>query len=171
MSNSESIHWITKKLLPTSLLPSKTAFSRLSILPMRYLSWYVNVVQPNRLAHLTMCFVQLFGWDLKSLWKTANQKRCHAFLRAGRITEALESYRYMMDMSDEATKASCLNWSTGQFSVISARLVPRPTFYSRFQTRLRGILYCQRRRCSRCEHGPGGGRPRFRVRYHFCRSL
>ncbi|KAG2349765.1 hypothetical protein BDR05DRAFT_252598 [Suillus weaverae] len=53
----------------------------------------------------------LFGWDLKNLWQTANQKRCSALLRAGRLGEALESYRYMMDMSDEITKASCLDWS------------------------------------------------------------
>ncbi|KAJ8594800.1 hypothetical protein M405DRAFT_929909 [Rhizopogon salebrosus TDB-379] len=58
-------------------------------------------------------FVVLFGLDLKYLWKIANQKRCDALLRAGRITEALESYRYMMDMSDEVTEASCLGWSTG----------------------------------------------------------
>ncbi|KAG0707124.1 hypothetical protein DFH29DRAFT_1076603 [Suillus ampliporus] len=30
---------------------------------------------------------------------------------AGRLGEVLESYRYMMDMSDESTKASCLHWS------------------------------------------------------------
>ncbi|OAX35520.1 hypothetical protein K503DRAFT_802760 [Rhizopogon vinicolor AM-OR11-026] len=52
-------------------------------------------------------FVVLFGWDLKSLWETANKKRCHALLRAGRLTEAHGAYRYMMDMSDEATTASC----------------------------------------------------------------
>lgn len=37
-------------------------------------------------------FVVLFGWDLESLWQTANQKLCHALLFAGRIREAHKSY-------------------------------------------------------------------------------
>jgi hypothetical protein len=57
---------------------------------------------------------QLFGWDLRPLWQIANKKRCHAHLRAGKPGEALKSYRYMMDMSDEATKVSCLDWCTGK---------------------------------------------------------
>ncbi|KAG2348235.1 hypothetical protein BDR05DRAFT_507024 [Suillus weaverae] len=57
-------------------------------------------------------FVVLFGWNLKSLWRTAHQNRCHALFQAGRLPEALESYRYMMERSDEATKASCFEWST-----------------------------------------------------------
>ncbi|KAJ8585522.1 WD40 repeat-like protein [Rhizopogon salebrosus TDB-379] len=58
--------------------------------------------------------IVLFGFDLKSLWQTANQKRCHALLRAGRLTEVFDAYRYMTDMSDETTKAStCLDWSLG----------------------------------------------------------
>ncbi|KAG2149068.1 uncharacterized protein EDB93DRAFT_358436 [Suillus bovinus] len=57
-------------------------------------------------------FVVLFGWDLKSLWRTANEHLCHALLHAGRLPEAVESYRHMMDMSDDTTKASCLRWST-----------------------------------------------------------
>ncbi|KAG2134216.1 hypothetical protein BD769DRAFT_1774311 [Suillus cothurnatus] len=57
-------------------------------------------------------FTVLFGWDLKSLWEIANQRKCDALLRAGRLGEAVESYRYMMDMSDETVKASCLEWST-----------------------------------------------------------
>jgi hypothetical protein len=74
----------------------------------------------NILRMLSMCFVQLFGFDLKSLWQTANQKRCHALLRAGRLAEVFDAYRYMTDMSDETTKAStCLDWSLGKSSVIS----------------------------------------------------
>ncbi|KAG2031700.1 WD40-repeat-containing domain protein [Suillus americanus] len=61
-------------------------------------------------------FVVLFGWDLKSLWRTAHQNWCHAFLRAGRLPEAIEAYQYMMDTADEATKAGCLHWSTGKSS-------------------------------------------------------
>ncbi|KAG1726887.1 uncharacterized protein EDB91DRAFT_1350447 [Suillus paluster] len=56
--------------------------------------------------------VVLFGLDLEPLWQIANQKRCDALLRAGRLREALESHRYMMDTSDEPTKASCFDWST-----------------------------------------------------------
>lgn len=55
-------------------------------------------------------FVVLFGWDLKSLWQSANQQRCHALIRGGQYGAALESYRYMMDMSDEPTKAIFLAW-------------------------------------------------------------
>ncbi|KAG2335880.1 hypothetical protein BDR05DRAFT_971334 [Suillus weaverae] len=57
-------------------------------------------------------FVVLFGWDLKSLWLTAHQHRCRSLFQAGRLAEALRSYRYLMDESDDATKASCLDWST-----------------------------------------------------------
>ncbi|KAG2091495.1 uncharacterized protein F5147DRAFT_439431 [Suillus discolor] len=57
-------------------------------------------------------FVVLFGWDLKSLWETANKKRCFALLRARELGEASEAHRYMMDKCDESTKANCLGWST-----------------------------------------------------------
>jgi len=53
------------------------------------------------------------------VWQIANQKRCDALLQSGGIREALESYRYMMDMSDEATKARCSVWSTGKFPAMS----------------------------------------------------
>ncbi|KAG2346823.1 WD40 repeat-like protein [Suillus weaverae] len=55
--------------------------------------------------------VVLFGWDLKSLWLTAHQKWCDALLQAGKLQDAVKSYRYMMDNIDETTKASCLEWS------------------------------------------------------------
>ncbi|KAG1817516.1 uncharacterized protein BJ212DRAFT_1269921 [Suillus subaureus] len=67
-------------------------------------------------------FVVLFGWDLESLWQNANKKKCDALLRAGRLGEAVESHRYMMDMSDETMKASCLEWSTGKSSLMSPGL-------------------------------------------------
>ncbi|KAG2108178.1 uncharacterized protein F5147DRAFT_800076 [Suillus discolor] len=41
---------------------------------------------------LTCDVVQLFGWDLKSLWVTAHQKHCHALLRAGKLQDAAKSY-------------------------------------------------------------------------------
>ncbi|KAG2107882.1 uncharacterized protein F5147DRAFT_837109 [Suillus discolor] len=45
--------------------------------------------------------VVLFGWDLKSLWLTAHQENCHALLLAGKLQDAVRSYRYMMVLSDE----------------------------------------------------------------------
>ncbi|KAG2335872.1 hypothetical protein BDR05DRAFT_971370 [Suillus weaverae] len=65
-------------------------------------------------------FVVLFGWDIKSLWRTAHQNWCHELLQAGRLPEAIKAYRYMMDRADEATKACCLDWSTGKSSMLYA---------------------------------------------------
>ncbi|KAG0705636.1 hypothetical protein DFH29DRAFT_996722 [Suillus ampliporus] len=62
--------------------------------------------------------VVLFGWDLKSLWQNAHQKWCDTLCRAGRHEEALKSYRYTMSMSDESTKASCIDWSNGKSGVL-----------------------------------------------------
>ncbi|KAG1774403.1 heterokaryon incompatibility protein-domain-containing protein [Suillus placidus] len=56
----------------------------------------------------------LFGWDLESLCLTAHQKRCQAFLSAGKPDEALEAHQYMMHAIDESAKASCLDWSNGK---------------------------------------------------------
>jgi WD40 repeat protein/tetratricopeptide (TPR) repeat protein len=55
-------------------------------------------------------FVMLFGWDLKSLWQSANQQQCHALFRVGRIGAAVESYQSTMDKSDEDTKARLSAW-------------------------------------------------------------
>jgi hypothetical protein len=60
--------------------------------------------------------VQLFGWNLKSLWQTVNQQRCHALLLDDQAGTAFEAYRYMMDMSDESTKAIFLDWIPGKSS-------------------------------------------------------
>src|SRR6267154_3950936 len=76
-------------------------------------------MQPKLLSISNCVLVQLFGWDLKSLWQTASKHWCHVLLRAGRLAEAHESYRYMMDISDDAMKASCLDWSIGKYSVAS----------------------------------------------------
>ncbi|KAJ8588854.1 hypothetical protein M405DRAFT_234847 [Rhizopogon salebrosus TDB-379] len=64
-------------------------------------------------------FVLLFGWNLRSMWEGANQRRCHALLRAGRIIETREAYPYMMDVGSKTTKASCRDWSIGKSSVMS----------------------------------------------------
>ncbi|KAG2054937.1 WD40 repeat-like protein [Suillus hirtellus] len=61
--------------------------------------------------HLTYDgFVVLFGWDLKSLWQTANRKQCHALFRAGSLRAAVESYQSMMDKIDEDMKADLRAW-------------------------------------------------------------
>ncbi|KAG2091650.1 uncharacterized protein F5147DRAFT_764252 [Suillus discolor] len=57
-------------------------------------------------------FAVLFGWEFRPLWQIANKKRCHALLRVGRPGEALKLYRCMMDMNDNATKATCFDWCT-----------------------------------------------------------
>jgi hypothetical protein len=67
---------------------------------------------------ITECLVQLFGWDLESMVLTTHQKRCQAFLSAGKTDEALEAHNYMMDAIGESAKASCLEWSNGKFSVV-----------------------------------------------------
>ncbi|KAG1731851.1 uncharacterized protein EDB91DRAFT_1084941 [Suillus paluster] len=60
----------------------------------------------------------LFGWNLKSLWQIANQQRYYALVRSGQVGAALEAYRYMMDMSDETTKAIFLAWANSKSSVM-----------------------------------------------------
>ncbi|KAG2142856.1 quinon protein alcohol dehydrogenase-like superfamily [Suillus bovinus] len=61
--------------------------------------------------------VVIFGWDLKSLWFTAHQKRCQALLEADKLQDAVKSFRYMMDNIDGTAKASCLEWSNGKSGV------------------------------------------------------
>jgi len=51
------------------------------------------------------------------MWQAAHQNQCRAFLQAGKLVEAHGAYTYMVDMYDEATKASCIEWSTGECSV------------------------------------------------------
>ncbi|KAG2743305.1 hypothetical protein P692DRAFT_201795013 [Suillus brevipes Sb2] len=53
----------------------------------------------------------LFGCDLESLVLKTHQKRCQAFLSAGKSDEALKAHKFMMDAIDEPAKASCLEWS------------------------------------------------------------
>ncbi|KAG2346471.1 hypothetical protein BDR05DRAFT_959376, partial [Suillus weaverae] len=72
----------------------------------------INFSSISAIHHKYDIFVVLFGWDLKSLWLTAHQHWCRSLFLAGRLAEALRSYKHVMDESDEATKASCLDWST-----------------------------------------------------------
>ncbi|KAG2158177.1 uncharacterized protein EDB93DRAFT_1325352 [Suillus bovinus] len=64
--------------------------------------------------------VVLFGWDFKSLRLIAHQKQCQAFFSTGKVHEALELHRSMMDNVHETTKASCLDWSTASTEQCSA---------------------------------------------------
>jgi hypothetical protein len=84
----------------------------------RSLSWYVDICNQKCFSGPIVCSVQLFGWDLKSLWQTANQKRCHALLRTGRLEETHKAYRCLVDTSDEAMMTNCRDWYNGKSSVI-----------------------------------------------------
>ncbi|KAG2130199.1 uncharacterized protein EDB93DRAFT_86559 [Suillus bovinus] len=73
--------------------------------------------------HLTYDeFVALFGWNLKSLWQTANQQQCYALFRAGSFGAAIESYQSIMDKIDDDMKGNFRVWFTGKHSVISPYL-------------------------------------------------
>jgi hypothetical protein len=85
---------------------------------------------------ITKCFVQLFGWDLKSLCLTTHQNRCQAFLLAGKPDEALEAHKYMMDTLDESVKATCVDWSNGKFSLTS----PEATILTPISLRIQGTM-------------------------------
>jgi hypothetical protein len=70
------------------------------------LSRYADIAQPKILSCPTTCFFpQLLGWDLKSLWHTANQQQCYALFRAGSFRAAVESYQFIMDKTDDDMKA------------------------------------------------------------------
>jgi hypothetical protein len=69
-----------------------------------------------------VCFSQLFGWDLKSLWQTANQRQCYALFRAGSFGAAIESYQSIMDKVDEDMKAGLRAWFMCKYLAMSSRL-------------------------------------------------
>jgi tetratricopeptide (TPR) repeat protein len=50
-------------------------------------------------------FIALFGWDLRTLWHTANQQQCYALFRAGSFGAAVELYQSIMDKTDDDLKA------------------------------------------------------------------
>jgi len=138
---------ITTKLLTTSPPLSSLTLShpnQLFIPCTRTWWWYVDVIHPNILFISIPCFAQLFGWDLKSLWKNAHQKRCDALRQAGRLEEAMDSYRDMMDRSDENTRAGFLDWSNGKFGIrnLAQAVVLTRTLIS-FQTRMQHVLSFQ----------------------------
>lgn len=70
-------------------------------------------------------FTLLFGWDFDSLWRTVNQQRCDALLRADRVTEAVKSFQYMISMIDDNTKNACLEWSSTFKQACTARCVAK----------------------------------------------
>ncbi|KAG2353052.1 hypothetical protein BDR07DRAFT_1465904 [Suillus spraguei] len=73
--------------------------------------------------------IVLFGWDLKSLWLTAHQKKCDALLRVGRLQDVVKSYRFLVEMSDDK-KTDCLDWPNGKSGVRNvARLQSSPAFH------------------------------------------
>ncbi|KAG2127087.1 WD40-repeat-containing domain protein [Suillus cothurnatus] len=54
-------------------------------------------------------FVVIFGWDLKSLWRTIEKYKCLILLRTCNI-EVLEYYRLLMNPCNEVQKASLRAW-------------------------------------------------------------
>ncbi|KAG2339547.1 hypothetical protein BDR05DRAFT_991937 [Suillus weaverae] len=69
--------------------------------------------------------VMLFGWNLKSLWQNAHQKLCNALRQGGKLEEALGSFREMMNIIDETTKARCFAWSIAFRQDCSAFYLPK----------------------------------------------
>jgi hypothetical protein len=62
-----------------------------------------------------------------------------ALLGAGRLVEAHESYNYMMDMCDEVTKGSCLEWSIGKSYSSVTSIQSLLVFYSAFEKECREL--------------------------------
>jgi hypothetical protein len=62
-------------------------------------------MQPKILWCSTAYIPQLFGWDLRTLWHTANQQQCYALFRAGSFGAAVELYQSIMDKTDDDLKA------------------------------------------------------------------
>jgi hypothetical protein len=56
--------------------------------------------------YITQSLLQVFGWDLKTSSFTAHQKRCHALLQAGKLQDAVRSFRYNMVNFGKTMKAS-----------------------------------------------------------------
>ncbi|KAG1906277.1 uncharacterized protein F5891DRAFT_1004825 [Suillus fuscotomentosus] len=59
-------------------------------------------------------FTVLFGWDIAALWPTSNKRLIRALLRAGRLGEAFESYRFAMDASAEITQTNLRSWALSE---------------------------------------------------------
>jgi hypothetical protein len=55
--------------------------------------------------------------------------RCDAFLRADRVTEAVDSYEYMMNTIDEPAGDSCLEWSAGEYFKVLDEFEQRLTLW------------------------------------------
>jgi hypothetical protein len=127
-SNWETWLWLvraTTKLLNTSLPPSMLALSFTKcqfIQCMKNLSWCVDMMQPKILFILNCTFLQLFGWDLKSLWQKANQQQCRALFQSGSFGAAIEVYESIMDNIDEDMKADLHTWFIGKYSIMYPRL-------------------------------------------------
>jgi hypothetical protein len=121
----------------TSLPPStRVPFHRKSFIKHTRTSSWCAKIGAYLTLFITECFVQIFGWDLPSLLLTTHQKRCQAFLSAGKTDEALEAHKCMMDAIDDTAKASCLDWSNGKISVTS----PTAIILTRVSFRIQGTM-------------------------------
>jgi hypothetical protein len=104
---------ITARPSSISLPLSRLALSWLNpllLLPVRLSPLYVDMSSSDSFYMLSCAFLQLFGWDIGTLWETCNKKLILALLGAGKLGEAFESYRSAVGASDEATKASLHTW-------------------------------------------------------------
>ncbi|KAG2093760.1 uncharacterized protein F5147DRAFT_820941 [Suillus discolor] len=76
-------------------------------------------------------FTVLFGWDIESLWETSNKQLILALLRAGKLGEAFESYRFAMTASDKATRlagSSLLRCNERSLIFLSIPTSPYPLY-------------------------------------------
>jgi hypothetical protein len=88
-----------------------------------------RLTQPKIFFLLNFVFLQIFGWDLKSLWQTANSQLCISLIRAGKYAEGFELYLSMMEASNETTKASTRAWFAGESPVMTLMLRSPPALH------------------------------------------
>ncbi|KAG1835785.1 hypothetical protein DFJ58DRAFT_750030 [Suillus subalutaceus] len=102
----------------------------------------------------------LFGWDLESLWQKAHQKHCDALLRAGKLQDAVKSFRYMIHNIDDTTTGNWFEWSNGKLGVrnVAQATILTPISLSFHGKMQRALLY-QRKCCPRCTQLRQGYRP------------
>jgi hypothetical protein len=96
--------------------------------------------------YISLFVIEYFGHcsaGISSPCCSRHQKRCQAFLSAGKTDDALEAHKYMMDAIDEPGKDGWLEWSNGKFSVTS----PAAIILTCISLRIQGTM--QRVSCAR----------------------
>ncbi|KAG1827643.1 hypothetical protein DFJ58DRAFT_880423 [Suillus subalutaceus] len=77
-------------------------------------------------------------WDLESLWQKAHQKHCDALLRAGKLQDAVKSFRYMIHNIDDTTTGNWFEWSNGKLG-LSRKNAARPSLPAEMLPSLQAI--------------------------------